>query len=90
MRTSSWATRSLGDDPAKTLETFHKGLEVRLIATERAAFKTCGSDEELATVVERGRGDDFDYLPVTASVSDRTDQENRIIGLIEPVHSWQI
>jgi hypothetical protein len=82
---ASWAKRSLADDPAKTLATFQSGLEVRLIATDRTALKTCSSDEELATIVERSRDDDFDYLPVTAPTFEESDHKKRIIGLVELV-----
>src|ERR1700724_2078962 len=80
---TSWASRSLGNDPHVTLETFQKGLTVGLISTDRSAFETCCIDEELATVIERNRHKPFDFLPVTDKASNVLGTCSRIIGLIE-------
>ena len=79
----SWASRTLGADPAETLAAFQGGLTVSLIATERAAFETCAADEPLALVVERNRANAFDFLPVIESAPGKADSGTRIIGLME-------
>jgi hypothetical protein len=70
----TWATTS-ADGPA-ALDAFERGLPVRLIATLRSEFQTCGPDEELEAVTARNQ-EAFDYLPVV-------DRE-RIIGLLKLV-----
>jgi hypothetical protein len=79
----SWAKGQNSDNPAATMETFQRGLTVRLISTDRSAFETCASDEALAAVVDRNRRHDFDYLPVTEPISDNDGKRARIVGLLE-------
>ena len=66
------------DALVEALTAFEDGLPVRLISTPRERMKTCHVEESLASVVERNRVDQFDYLPVIAA-----DVPSRIIGLIE-------
>ncbi len=73
----TWATTASAD-PATTLSTVQDGLPIRLIATARSAFKTCGPDEELARVVERNP-DGFDHFPV---VECGGATQGRIVGLL--------
>ena len=63
------------DGPA-AVGAFEEGLPVRLIATLRSEFKTCGPDEELEAVAARNQ-ETFDYLPVV--------ERERIIGLLKLV-----
>jgi hypothetical protein len=72
-----WATSPIGDQPHSTLEAFQKGLTISLIATAKANFETCASDEILASVMACNRHDDFDFLPVIEPTT------RRIIGIIE-------
>src|SRR5208337_1420315 len=60
-------------DGLAALTAFEEGLPVRLIATPRSEFKTCGPDEELDAVAAR-HGQDFDYIPVV--------EREKIIGLL--------
>ena len=71
---NTWATTS-ADGPA-AVGSFEEGLPVRLIATLRSEFKTCGPDEELEAVAARNQ-EAFDYLPVV--------ERERIIGLLKLV-----
>jgi hypothetical protein len=61
---SPWATASIGANPDAVIEEFQLGLTINLIATPRADFVTCHSDEFLPSVVERHRETIFDHLPV--------------------------
>ena len=70
----TWATTS-ADGPA-AVGSFEEGLPVRLIATLRSEFKTCGPDEELEVVAARNQ-EGFDYLPVV--------EREQIIGLLKLV-----
>jgi hypothetical protein len=74
----SWASGSLDNFATEGIKAFEDCFTVNLIATPRAAFRTCTTNEKLAGVVERNRRDNFDFLPVTES-----DTSNHIIGLIE-------
>jgi hypothetical protein len=80
---SSWASGSLDSYPAEGLKTFEDRFTVNLIATPRAAFRTCVANEKLADVVERHRSDAFDFLPVTEAESEGSSRFNQIIGLLE-------
>jgi hypothetical protein len=80
-----WASKALGDDPARMLESIHRGLTVDSIATERAKFETCAADEALAVVIERNRSNAFDFLPVTEPEPGTPATSARIIGLLEIV-----
>jgi CBS domain-containing protein len=66
------------DDSVEALTAFEDGLPVRLISTPREKMKTCRAEENVASVIERNRVDQFDHLPVTAAGAS-----GRIIGLIE-------
>jgi hypothetical protein len=81
----SWAKRANSDNPAAAMETFQKGLTVRLISTDRSTFETCASDETLAAVVDRNRRHDFDYLPVTEPTPNDDGKRAHIVGLLEIV-----
>lgn len=70
----AWATTSANGPAA--VGAFEEGLPVRLIATLRSEFKTCGPDEELEAVAARNH-EAFDYLPVV--------ERERIIGLLKLV-----
>lgn len=76
---SPWTTK----DPSGTLQLFQEGLPVRLICTERNAFKTCTPSETLADVVARNRENPFDHFPVTLPDTDMADSNNKIIGVID-------
>jgi hypothetical protein len=76
---SSWTNK----DPSGTLRIFQEGLPVRLIATDRNAFKICTPNDALVDVVARNREDLFDYFPVTVPATDVTDTRDRIVGLVE-------
>jgi hypothetical protein len=78
-----WANSAIGDEPHVTVEALQKGLTVGLIATKRADFVVCAEDEMLATVVERNRQNQFDFLPVIESAKNETANSSRIIGLVE-------
>jgi hypothetical protein len=69
-----WANHDHSDHRV-ALDSFQAGLTVRLIATDRLKFVTCGSHEELSAVVARNRNTKFDFMPVV--------EEQRIVGLIE-------
>lgn len=80
---ATWASGSLDSYPVEGLKAFEDRFTVNLITTPRAAFRTCAADEELATVLERNRFEQFDFLPVTESDSNRSSRPSQIIGLIE-------
>jgi hypothetical protein len=62
--TQAWSRSAVEDKPHHALSAFQESLPVHLIATGRADFKTCLSEEALADVVQRNRPDGFDFLPV--------------------------
>lgn len=76
-RSGAWATRS--DGSPELMMSFQDGLPVRLIATPRTFFRTCRTDEDLASVVARNV-ESFDYFPV---VDASEDARGAIIGLID-------
>jgi hypothetical protein len=59
---AGWATSNFGDVSGR-FETLHVGLTVELIATPRAALKTCSLKDEIAQVIT-GNIEQYDYLPV--------------------------
>ena len=82
MKSTPWARSSVGDEPHVTLESLQSGLTVGLIATNRADFATCTSNEVIANVVGRNRITRYDFLPVVEPGKDVADR-NTIVGLIE-------
>ena len=73
-----WATTS--EDGPAAVSAFEVGLPVRLIATQRSAFKTCTPDEEVAAVVKSNR-ENYDYLPVV--------EGDRIVGLLSDISTCE-
>lgn len=66
------------------LKALQDGLTVSLISTKRINLLTCDADEDLPTVAQRNRANDFDFLPVLESRGDTDGKSRRtIIGLIE-------
>ena len=74
--TNNWAVSTLTGS-SELFETFHAGLEVRLIATPREELKTCHPDELILTVV-RQNTEPYDFIPV---IDDNKTDNPVIIGL---------
>jgi hypothetical protein len=63
--TSRWT--NVGEaGPSMAFEALQSALSVSLIATPRAALKTCRADEVVSAVVESNQ-EQFDYIPVVAN-----------------------
>jgi hypothetical protein len=77
---SEWAVRASA--APEIMQTLQDELPVRLIATPRADFRKCGTDE-LITDVVAGNREGFDFLPVVEGPSEIPD---RVVGLIEVAH----
>lgn len=71
---NGWKSR----DGNGALWRFQESVPVGLIATPRAAFRTCTPGQRLADVVERNRSELFDHLPVISA-------EGSLIGVLEAV-----
>src|SRR5688500_14587826 len=64
------------------MQTYQKGLPVRLIMTPRKKLRTCKPDEPVKKVIDRNKWD-FDYFPVVGNRNSR----RQIVGLLEiPKH----
>ena len=72
-----WAASS--DSSPELATRFQDWLPVRLIATRRSSFRTCGSDANLAEVLA-SNVEGFDYLPVVQAAEDG---KETIVGLLD-------
>jgi hypothetical protein len=74
---NGWASPGIRDQ-SDDFDALHTGLTVRLIATSRAALKTCRPHECVFDVVERNV-EGFDFLPVIEMSSG---ESRKIVGLL--------
>jgi hypothetical protein len=74
---NAWASPGIRGE-SDDFDALHAGLTVRLIATSRAALKTCRPDERVSDVVERNV-EGFDFLPV---IEMSAGANEKIVGLL--------
>lgn len=79
-----WANATFGANAAE-VRAFESNLAVRLIATDRGAFKTCAANERVVEVAARNRKDGFDHLPVVETTAHESARADRIVGLLDMV-----